>query len=24
LYQPHTVCPSCGWYKNRVAVDVNA
>ena len=22
--QPHTVCPSCGWYKNRVAVDVNA
>ena len=19
---PHTVCPSCGWYKNRVAVDV--
>ena len=20
--RPHTVCPSCGWYKNRVAVDV--
>lgn len=19
---PHTVCPSCGWYKGRVAVDV--
>ena len=19
---PHTVCPSCGWYKNRVVVDV--
>jgi large subunit ribosomal protein L32 len=19
---PHTVCPSCGWYKNRVAVEV--
>jgi large subunit ribosomal protein L32 len=19
---PHTVCPSCGWYKDRVAVDV--
>ena len=19
---PHTVCPTCGWYKNRVAVDV--
>jgi large subunit ribosomal protein L32 len=19
---PHVVCPSCGWYKNRVAVDV--
>ena len=22
--QPHTVCPTCGWYKGRVAVDVNA
>jgi large subunit ribosomal protein L32 len=22
--QPHTVCPTCGWYKNRVAIDVNA
>ena len=22
--QPHIVCPTCGWYKNRVAVDVNA
>ena len=21
---PHTVCPTCGWYKGRVAVDVNA
>jgi large subunit ribosomal protein L32 len=21
---PHTVCPSCGFYKNRVVVDVNA
>lgn len=20
--QPHTVCPTCGWYKDRVAVDV--
>ncbi len=20
--QPHVVCPTCGWYKNRVAVDV--
>ncbi len=20
--QPHVVCPSCGWYKDRVAVDV--
>ncbi|HBU75247.1 MAG: 50S ribosomal protein L32 [Acidimicrobiaceae bacterium] len=20
---PHTVCPSCGWYKNRVVVDVS-
>ncbi len=19
---PHTVCPNCGWYKDRVAVDV--
>jgi large subunit ribosomal protein L32 len=19
---PHTVCSSCGWYKDRVAVDV--
>lgn len=19
---PHTVCPSCGWYKGRQAVDV--
>jgi large subunit ribosomal protein L32 len=19
---PHTVCGACGWYKNRVAVDV--
>jgi large subunit ribosomal protein L32 len=19
---PHTVCPHCGWYKNRVVVDV--
>jgi large subunit ribosomal protein L32 len=19
---PHTVCPTCGWYRNRVAVDV--
>ncbi len=19
---PHTVCPACGWYKDRVAVDV--
>jgi large subunit ribosomal protein L32 len=19
---PHTVCPSCGWYKNRQAIDV--
>ena len=19
---PHTVCPTCGWYKNRVAVEV--
>lgn len=19
---PHTVCPSCGWYKNRVVVEV--
>lgn len=19
---PHTVCPSCGWYKNRVVIDV--
>ncbi len=20
---PHVVCPSCGWYKNRVVVDVD-
>ena len=19
---PHTVCPNCGWYKNRTAIDV--
>ena len=19
---PHTVCPACGWYKDRVAVEV--
>jgi large subunit ribosomal protein L32 len=19
---PHVVCPACGWYKGRVAVDV--
>ncbi|MBA3399188.1 MAG: 50S ribosomal protein L32 [Acidimicrobiia bacterium] len=19
---PHTVCPSCGWYKDRVVIDV--
>ncbi|MEX2626061.1 MAG: 50S ribosomal protein L32 [Ilumatobacteraceae bacterium] len=19
---PHTVCQQCGWYKNRVAIDV--
>jgi large subunit ribosomal protein L32 len=19
---PHVVCPTCGWYKDRVAVDV--
>jgi large subunit ribosomal protein L32 len=19
---PHTVCPSCGWYRDRVAIDV--
>jgi len=19
---PHTVCPNCGWYKDRIAVDV--
>ena len=19
---PHVVCPTCGWYKNRVVVDV--
>ena len=19
---PHTVCPTCGWYRNRVAVEV--
>jgi large subunit ribosomal protein L32 len=22
--QPHTVCPTCGFYKNRIAIDVNA
>ena len=21
---PHTVCPSCGWYRDRFVVDVNA
>lgn len=21
---PHTVCGACGWYKGRVAIDVNA
>lgn len=20
---PHTVCSGCGWYKNRVAIDVD-
>ena len=20
---PHTVCGACGWYKNRVAIDVD-
>jgi large subunit ribosomal protein L32 len=20
---PHVVCPTCGWYKNRVVVDVD-
>jgi large subunit ribosomal protein L32 len=20
---PHVVCPSCGWYKNRVVIDVD-
>jgi len=20
---PHVVCPQCGWYKGRVAVEVN-
>ena len=20
---PHVVCPSCGWYKGRVAVEVD-
>jgi large subunit ribosomal protein L32 len=19
---PHVVCPACGWYKDRVAIDV--
>ena len=19
---PHTVCPTCGWYKDRVAIEV--
>ncbi len=19
---PHTVCPACGWYKDRVAIEV--
>ncbi len=19
---PHTVCPSCGWYRDRVVIDV--
>ncbi|HBZ61463.1 MAG: 50S ribosomal protein L32 [Ilumatobacteraceae bacterium] len=22
--RPHTVCGSCGWYKGRVAVNVDA
>jgi large subunit ribosomal protein L32 len=22
--QPHTVCHTCGFYKNRIAIDVNA
>jgi large subunit ribosomal protein L32 len=21
--QPHVVCPTCGWYKGRVAIDVS-
>jgi large subunit ribosomal protein L32 len=20
---PHVVCPTCGWYKNRVVLDVD-
>ena len=20
--RPHTVCPSCGWYRDRVVIDV--
>ncbi|MCX6508976.1 MAG: 50S ribosomal protein L32 [Actinobacteria bacterium] len=20
---PHVVCPQCGWYKGRVAIEVN-
>lgn len=22
--KPHTVCPSCGWYRDRYAIDVNS